>query len=266
MSREGGMNLSAASDSAGSDNHPSEMGIFFMKRFSSGILARILSPLLICSMLCISFGSAANARFIQPDTMDPTIEGVGTNRYAYAGNDPVNRSDPNGHQTELLVGGALTAGIAGCAASGVCGLVVAGAIGVAIVGSAIGISIMSGREEDYEIGALGEEYDVRTGKLKGDLPQSVPPDVSDETLDDAIDKAYESLGARENEQRFGSRDSATVKGHKERMDRERKYAEMLNEERERRNKEREQDLRQSDDTNDNDSGDHDTKANESKKK
>ncbi|CDX21212.1 conserved exported hypothetical protein [Mesorhizobium sp. ORS 3324] len=36
-------------------------------------------------------------RFISPDTMDPTIVGVGTNRYAYASNDPVNKSDPNGH-------------------------------------------------------------------------------------------------------------------------------------------------------------------------
>jgi hypothetical protein len=37
------------------------------------------------------------ARFLSPDTLDPTIPGVGTNRYAYAGNDPINRSDPNGH-------------------------------------------------------------------------------------------------------------------------------------------------------------------------
>ncbi|WP_292637873.1 RHS repeat-associated core domain-containing protein, partial [Mesorhizobium sp.] len=36
-------------------------------------------------------------RFISPDDWDPTKEGVGTNRYAYAQNDPVNRSDPNGH-------------------------------------------------------------------------------------------------------------------------------------------------------------------------
>jgi hypothetical protein len=27
------------------------------------------------------------------------LEGVGTNRYAYAGNDPINKSDPNGHQS-----------------------------------------------------------------------------------------------------------------------------------------------------------------------
>ena len=38
-------------------------------------------------------------RFIQPDDWDPTLPGVGTNRYAYAMNDPVNLSDPNGHVT-----------------------------------------------------------------------------------------------------------------------------------------------------------------------
>ena len=36
-------------------------------------------------------------RFISPDDWDPTIEGVGTNRYAYSANDPVNKSEPNGH-------------------------------------------------------------------------------------------------------------------------------------------------------------------------
>ncbi len=37
------------------------------------------------------------ARFIQPDWWDPTDPAVGTNRYAYSLNDPVNKSDPNGH-------------------------------------------------------------------------------------------------------------------------------------------------------------------------
>ncbi|MEZ6074082.1 MAG: RHS repeat-associated core domain-containing protein [Pirellulales bacterium] len=36
-------------------------------------------------------------RSISPDDWDPILEGVGTNRYAYASNDPVNKSDPNGH-------------------------------------------------------------------------------------------------------------------------------------------------------------------------
>ncbi|EUB98383.1 RHS repeat-associated core domain containing protein-containing protein [Rhizobium sp. CF080] len=39
----------------------------------------------------------ADALFKSPDTLDPTIPGVGTNRYAYAGNDPANKADPNGH-------------------------------------------------------------------------------------------------------------------------------------------------------------------------
>jgi RHS repeat-associated protein len=36
-------------------------------------------------------------QFPSPDDWDPTLPGVGTNRYAYAGNDPVNKSDANGH-------------------------------------------------------------------------------------------------------------------------------------------------------------------------
>ena len=37
-------------------------------------------------------------RFIQPDWWEVTKAGVGTNRYAYSFNDPVNLSDPNGHR------------------------------------------------------------------------------------------------------------------------------------------------------------------------
>ncbi|RWC26792.1 MAG: hypothetical protein EOS27_24060 [Mesorhizobium sp.] len=48
-------------------------------------------------------------RFISPDTMDPTVPGVGTNRYAYAQNDPVNRSDPNGHSWLGAIGRGLAA-------------------------------------------------------------------------------------------------------------------------------------------------------------
>jgi RHS repeat-associated protein len=41
-------------------------------------------------------------RFTAPDTWDPIQAGVDFNRYAYAGNDPVNYSDPNGHQVQGL--------------------------------------------------------------------------------------------------------------------------------------------------------------------
>jgi RHS repeat-associated protein len=36
-------------------------------------------------------------RFLSPDTWDPTLPGVDINRYAYAGNDPINGMDPSGH-------------------------------------------------------------------------------------------------------------------------------------------------------------------------
>lgn len=41
-------------------------------------------------------------RYISPDDWDPTKEGVGTNRYAYALNDPVNKADNNGHNTSAV--------------------------------------------------------------------------------------------------------------------------------------------------------------------
>jgi len=69
-----------------------------MRSFVRPFLARVLTMLLICSMTSVLFAPTANARFISPDDWDPTKEGVGTNRYAYSSNDPVNKSDPNGHQ------------------------------------------------------------------------------------------------------------------------------------------------------------------------
>jgi hypothetical protein len=66
------------------------------------ILRQALSLLIICALLTVQFSNAANARFISPDDWDPTLPGVGTNRYAYSGNDPVNKSDPSGHTTLSL--------------------------------------------------------------------------------------------------------------------------------------------------------------------
>ncbi|MBD9624013.1 hypothetical protein IB279_13780 [Ensifer sp. ENS06] len=70
-----------------------------MNGYHRGLAARLLSLLLVCSFAAASFSSQTQARFISPDTMDPTMAGVGTNRYAYSGNDPINKSDPNGHQS-----------------------------------------------------------------------------------------------------------------------------------------------------------------------
>ncbi len=44
----------------------------------------------------------AGARLISPDDWDPTMEGVGTNRYAYAGQDPINKSDPSGQWATVI--------------------------------------------------------------------------------------------------------------------------------------------------------------------
>ncbi len=58
------------------ERHDPETGLIYLN-------ARYMDPI---------FG-----RFISPDDWDPVLEGVGTNRYAYAGNDPVNKADNNGH-------------------------------------------------------------------------------------------------------------------------------------------------------------------------
>ncbi|MBS7705573.1 RHS repeat-associated core domain-containing protein [Chelatococcus asaccharovorans] len=53
------------------------------------------------------FYDPALGRFISPDWYLPTDPGVGTNRYAYAFNDPINKSDPNGHIWQAPARGAL---------------------------------------------------------------------------------------------------------------------------------------------------------------
>jgi len=46
----------------------------------------------------------ALGRFIQPDWWEVRQPGVGTNRYAYSMNDPINLSDRNGHQVQASLG------------------------------------------------------------------------------------------------------------------------------------------------------------------
>lgn len=96
-------------------------------------IASFLIFLITASGVTTAFASSANlfapkhfanvqqARFISPDTMDPTKIGVGTNRYAYSLNDPVNKSDPNGHCVAGCAGDAALAasGPPGWAALGI---------------------------------------------------------------------------------------------------------------------------------------------------
>lgn len=57
-------------------------------------MLRILHQFILTTLFAV-FASQAFAMFIQTDWLDPTQPGVGTNRYAYSGNDPINRLDPN---------------------------------------------------------------------------------------------------------------------------------------------------------------------------
>lgn len=59
-------------------------------------MLRYLQQVLFTTFFAI-LASQASAMFIQPDWFDPTEPGVGTNRYSYSFNDPVNLSDPNGN-------------------------------------------------------------------------------------------------------------------------------------------------------------------------
>jgi RHS repeat-associated protein len=65
---------------------------------SKGYIGERVDPETGLNYLNARYYDAALGRFISPDDWDPTLAGVGTNRYAYAGNDPVNKSDANGHQ------------------------------------------------------------------------------------------------------------------------------------------------------------------------
>ncbi|MFY0616715.1 hypothetical protein [Shimia sp.] len=58
---------------------------------------RAILQRLLLSLTFALFANAVSAMFIQPDWLDPTEPGGGTNRYAYSGNDPINSIDPNGN-------------------------------------------------------------------------------------------------------------------------------------------------------------------------
>ncbi len=54
---------------------------------------------ILLTIIFAALASQASAMFIQADWLDPTEPGVGTNRYAYSANDPVNGLDPGGNQS-----------------------------------------------------------------------------------------------------------------------------------------------------------------------
>jgi hypothetical protein len=91
------------------------------------LLKRWVSLALMAAMLVVTAAPTAQARFLSPDTWDPWQEGVDFNRYGYAGDDPINKSDPNGH-VPIIAPGSIPTGTWGDAAIGL-------GIGAAAVGA-----------------------------------------------------------------------------------------------------------------------------------
>jgi hypothetical protein len=140
-----------------------EMGKRLLK---SGL--QVATHLILCVCLILSSLTAANARFISPDDWDPTLPGVGTNRYAYSGNDPVNKSDPNGHlynymgdyapccddsdNTGVSMGAGQTALILGAVLAGGIGLTAAPVVGAAAGTNYLGAALFGTEIVAAEVG------------------------------------------------------------------------------------------------------------------
>jgi RHS repeat-associated protein len=228
---------------------------------SKGYIGERVDPETGLNYLNARYFDAALGRFISPDDWDPTLAGVGTNRYAYAGNDPVNKSDAKGHCFEdaCVIEGAIAYGVyeatAWAIGAGITAYSVDKALGgKVLLGPKTSINQNTSHEDDYD-GPFGEEYDSR-GKLKGDVPKGIPPGASSKELEKALDKIEKSLGQREAEQRKGSVNPADVKGHKERIKREQEYRDKVRDQldqrkkdeaknRERESRDREKDKRES---------------------
>ena len=153
------------------------------RRFPISILI-----LLICFSTIVG---GTHARFVSPDDWDPTKPGVGVNRYAYSQNDPVNKSDPNGHALHVAGGAffglvvqaaidlyrgelsgwksygtAAAAGAAGAATGGLALTAGAGAVGGSVAAGAAGgvTAEIVGSGLDGELASAG---DVATSAAVG---------------------------------------------------------------------------------------------------
>jgi hypothetical protein len=126
-----------------------------------------------------------------------TLAGVDINRYAYAGNDPINSSDPNGHlfdETGEYLGIALAGACAGsgtCQAAVVGGVAASGPVGWLIGGVAIAtVAVVPGGPMDP---AKKNPNDPNVGIITFDK------DLTDSEIHEIIERAHEyqrSLGQK----------------------------------------------------------------------
>jgi hypothetical protein len=134
----------------------------------------------ICFCLIISGLNAANARFISPDDWDPTMSGVGTNRYAYSQNDPVNKSDKNGHYTDQMGNWYPSMDDLGCSTGCLSGsqtAVILGGVAIGGIALVAGPAVMAAAGTDY----LGATI-FGTGIAAGEVGVVGPAGVATGTL------------------------------------------------------------------------------------
>ncbi|MEM7284256.1 MAG: RHS repeat-associated core domain-containing protein, partial [Pseudomonadota bacterium] len=143
--------------------------------------------------------------FVSPDDWDPTLIGVGVNRYAYAQNDPINQSDPNGHILGVIgaIGVQAAAGaVVGAAAEAIGQLSETGSISdLGAVGTAAATGAFGGLAGGITGGLVGGLIGkgIAEGVVKGTLGGLVGGAVSKAAQDKATGKdvspAETSLGA-----------------------------------------------------------------------
>ena len=144
-------------------------------------------------------GDPAVGMFIQPDWFEVTLAGVGTNRYAYSGNDPVNMRDPNGNFGMLgtaFLGGAISLSIDlfGAAMSGksLSGLDVAKSFGTGFAAGLTGFGVFGKVSKAISMAAKSAKH----GQVIGGVAAGATAAAVGNTLDQAVtvDEEGVSLG------------------------------------------------------------------------
>jgi RHS repeat-associated protein len=117
----------------------------------------------------------AIGRFISPDWWDPNQPGVGTNRYAYSENDPINKSDPSGHCGPCIAGGVRLGIAAAIATAEFAGPKVAAAVGLAgLAAAAQRLSDAMAASENSDL--VRQVRDRHTRQLLGEEAIGFTPD------------------------------------------------------------------------------------------
>ena len=150
---------------------------------SKGYIGEKFDPESGLQYLHARYYDPALGRFLSPDWWDPTEQGVGTNRYAYAGNDPINGRDPLGHGHDGPGGNVGGGGYGGSGSSGTSGSGSGGSLGGTISGSPQPVGLYANENMGSRAkfgptpgnwpGAYGSSPSARSGGLGQGPPNNV---------------------------------------------------------------------------------------------